>query len=94
MKMRSSSIILLLFLLVAFTYHNVLGENQLTEQQALNILMAQIQKDKLYDGWTTLSCLQFLTEEETAVGQWPRSAAHQPGSNGRECATHPTHWAL
>ena len=63
MKMRLSSIILLLSLLVIFTYRNVLAESQLTEQQALNSLMAQIQKNKLYDSWTTLSCLQFLTEE-------------------------------
>lgn len=27
--------------------------------------MAQIQKDKLYDSWTTLSCLLFFTEEKT-----------------------------
>jgi hypothetical protein len=65
MKMRLLSIILLFALLVVFPYQNVLGENQLTEQQALNILIAQIQKDKLYESWTTLSCLDFLTEEKT-----------------------------
>ena len=66
MKMRLSSIILLLSLLVVFTYQNVLGENQLTERQALDILAAQIQKDKLYDSWApNLSCLLFFTEERT-----------------------------
>lgn len=61
MKMRLSSIILLLSLLVVLTYRNVLGENQLTERQALDILAAQIQKDKLYDSWApNLSCFLFL----------------------------------
>ena len=64
-KKRLSSIILLLSLLVVFACQNVFGENQLTEQQARDILVAQIQKDKLYDSWTTLSCLFFLTEEKT-----------------------------
>ena len=34
--------------------------------QALNILTAQIRKDKLYDSWApNLLCLLFFTEEET-----------------------------
>jgi hypothetical protein len=57
--------ILLLSLLVVFPCQNVLGESQLTEQQAIDILITAIQKDKLYDSWTTLSCLQFFTEEKT-----------------------------
>ena len=66
MKMRLFSIILLFALLVVFPYQNVLGETQLTEQQALDILAAQIQKDKLYDSWApNLSCLLFFTEEKT-----------------------------
>jgi len=49
MRMGLSSLILFLSLLVAFPYSNVFAGNQLTEQQALDILVAQIQKDKLYD---------------------------------------------
>lgn len=65
MKIRLSSIVILLSLLVLSPYQNALGQNQLTEQEALNTLITQIQKDKLYDSWTTLSCLQFFTEEKT-----------------------------
>ena len=65
MRMCLSSLILFLSLFVAIPFSNVLAGNQLTEQQALDILVAQIQKDKLYDSWTTLSCLFFLTEEKT-----------------------------
>lgn len=60
-----SSLILFLSLLTVFPCSNVLAGKQLTERQALDILVAQIQKDKLYDSWTTLSCLLFLTEEKT-----------------------------
>jgi len=56
---------LFLSLLITFPCSNVLAGKQLTEQQALDILTAQIQKDKLYDSWTTLSCLLFSTEEKT-----------------------------
>ena len=61
-KIRLLGLIFFLSLLIVFP---VLAEKQLTEQQALDILAAQIQKDKLYDSWTTLSCLLFLTEEKT-----------------------------
>lgn len=65
MRIRLSSLILFLSLIVVFPYSNVLAGNQLTEQQALDILVSQIQRDKLYDSWTTLSCLSFMTEEKT-----------------------------
>ncbi len=29
------------------------------------ILMSKVQKDKLYDSWTTMSCLSFLVERKT-----------------------------
>ncbi|KAF0145872.1 MAG: hypothetical protein FD156_550 [Nitrospirae bacterium] len=38
--------------------------NQLIEEQALNILQLRIQKDKLYNSWTTMSCLSFIIEEK------------------------------
>ena len=62
--MKISLLIPILFLSLLITFP-VLAEKQLTEQQALDILAAQIQKDKLYDSWTTLSCLLFLIEEKT-----------------------------
>jgi hypothetical protein len=65
MKISLSSLKLFLSVLVLFQCSNVLAGNQLTEQQALDILVAQIQKDKLYDSWTTLACLIFSTEEKT-----------------------------
>jgi hypothetical protein len=65
MKIRFSRFFAFLSLLFVFSYSNVLAGNQLTEQQAQDILMERIQKDKPYSSWTTLSCLQFLLEEKT-----------------------------
>ena len=48
-------------------FPTVLADNRLTEQQVLDIVMAMVQKDKLYDSWTTASCLSFLVEEKTKV---------------------------
>ena len=62
MKISLFSLIFFLSLLIVFP---VLAEKRLTEQQAQDILAAQIQKDKLYDSWTALSCLFFLAEEKT-----------------------------
>jgi len=67
MKISLLNLILFLSLLTVFPCSNVLAAEQLNEQQALTILVAQIQKDKLYDSWTTLSCLSFLSEEKTRV---------------------------
>jgi hypothetical protein len=44
---------------------DVEAKTPLTEKQALNHLISCIQKDKLYDSWTTLSCLSILVEEKT-----------------------------
>jgi hypothetical protein len=57
--------LVLLSLLIMFPCHDVLAGKQLTELQALDILTAQIRKDKLYAGWTSLSCLSFMTEVKT-----------------------------
>ena len=65
MRKCLSGLMLFISLIVGFPYLNVLASNQLTYQQALDILIVQIQEDKLYDSWTTLSCLSFLTEETT-----------------------------
>jgi hypothetical protein len=65
MKISSSRFIALLSLLFVFSYSNVFAGRYLTEQQAQDILMGRVQKDKLYNSWTTLSCLQFLIEEKT-----------------------------
>jgi hypothetical protein len=37
----------------------------ITEEQAIEILSTQIGKDKVYDSWTTLACLSFMTERAT-----------------------------
>jgi hypothetical protein len=65
MKMLLSILAVSLFLLVVLPCSTVLADNRLTEQQALDVLMAKVQKDKLYDSWTTISCLSFLVEEKT-----------------------------
>jgi len=41
------------------------AKNLLDEENALKALVSQIQKDKLYDSWTNLACLTFITEENT-----------------------------
>jgi hypothetical protein len=65
MKIRLLFLMVFFSILIIFPYSNVLAEKQLTEKQSLDILTAQIQKDKLYDSWITLSCLQFFTDEST-----------------------------
>ena len=65
--MKTSVFSLGLFLLLAVMVpgSNVEAKTPLTEKQALNHLISRIQKDKLYDSWTTLSCLSILVEEKT-----------------------------
>ena len=41
------------------------SETPMTEKQALDRPISQIQKDKLYDSWTTLSCLSIFIEDKT-----------------------------
>jgi hypothetical protein len=65
MKMLLPILAVSLFLLVVLPCSTVLADNRLTEQQALDVLMAKVHKDKLYDSWTTISCLSFLVEEKT-----------------------------
>ncbi len=43
----------------------VYAQKPLTEDEALNILISRVKKDKLYDSWTSLSCLSFLVEAKT-----------------------------
>lgn len=37
----------------------------LDERGALDVLVSQIRKDRLYDSWTSLACLFFMTEART-----------------------------
>jgi hypothetical protein len=67
MKMRLLILVAFISILALFPSSNTFAENRLTEQQALDVLMAKVQKDKLYDSWTTISCLSFLVEEKTKV---------------------------
>ncbi len=55
------AVFVLSFILPAVSLH---AATTLTDRQALDILIKQITKDKLYDEWTTLSCLSFRIEEE------------------------------
>jgi hypothetical protein len=62
--MRTRLLILLsvLFLLGVSLGSDAFALNRLSEQQALDIVMARVQKDKLYDRSTSVSCLHFLVE--------------------------------
>jgi len=51
--------------LVLFGTAPVNAKNPLNEEQALNVLVTRVQKDKLYNSWITLACLSFITEEYT-----------------------------
>jgi hypothetical protein len=59
-----ASIAALPFILFAFTLFapNMEAKAPLTEKQALDLLTSRIQKDKLYDSWTTLSCLSIFID--------------------------------
>ncbi len=90
MKIRPLIAVLLLCLLVIYPHQKVLGENQLTEDQALTVLITQIKKDKLYDSWTTMSCLQFFTEEKTK--QYFDFAIHE--KHDGKCPGDPDTWPI
>lgn len=65
-NMRNSDFILGFFLLVAlFVALPASASNPIDEEHALKVLVAQIQKDKLYERWTSLACLSFVTEKKT-----------------------------
>jgi hypothetical protein len=81
MKRAFSNLILLMPLLIFFPCVNTLAGNQLSERQALDILIGQIKKDKLYDGRSTISCLLFITEEITE--NYFTFAVHE--KHGGEC---------
>jgi hypothetical protein len=90
MRKGLSGLILFLYLLIIFPYSNALAGNQLTEQQALDVLVSQIQKDKLYDSWTTLSCLSFLNDEKTK--DYFGFAIHE--KHGGKCPGDPNTWPI
>jgi len=90
MRMDLPGPILFLSVLIVFPHSNLLAESQLTEQQTLDILVAQIQKDKLYDSWTTLSCLSFFTEEKTT--DYFDIAIHE--KHGGMCPGDPNTWPI
>ena len=85
MKNHISILILMLFLFLFCSHSNVFAKKQLAEQEALDILAAQIQKDKLYESWTTLSCLDFMTEEKTEdyfdFGVYEKHDGEMPGGS-------------
>lgn len=62
MPRRFMTLFAIIFL---FACPHAFAAGSLSEAQALDLLVATIKKDKLYDSWTTLSCLQFFTEERT-----------------------------
>lgn len=65
-NMRNSAFILGFFLLIAlFVALPASASNPLDDEDALDLLIAQIQKDKLYESRTRLTCLSFVTEEKT-----------------------------
>jgi hypothetical protein len=65
MKVRPSRIIVVFILLVVLPCSNALAGNRLTEEQALDVLMTRVQKDKLYDSRFATNCLSFLVEGKT-----------------------------
>lgn len=65
MKQRYLYLVFLCCVFIILFCPNAFTKEKLTEKQALNVLVLKIEKDQLYSGWTSLSCLSFLTEEKT-----------------------------
>jgi hypothetical protein len=65
MKMRLLKIGLLALLLACLIASPAGAKSPLNEEQAFDTLARQIQKGKLYDSWTSMSCLSFIIEETT-----------------------------
>jgi hypothetical protein len=65
--LRKVSVIpfILLVLALPLSISSAAAKGRLTEEQAVKILSTQIRKDKVYDRWTTLACLSFMTEGAT-----------------------------
>lgn len=64
MNRPSRGFTLLSFFFVAALDCQALAKEKLNEKQALDMLVKKIQEDKLYDSWTTMACLSFVTEED------------------------------
>jgi hypothetical protein len=58
-------LVTIILLVAVSSSYSVYAETLLTKAQALNILVSRIKQDKLYDSWTTLSCLSFPIEQKT-----------------------------
>lgn len=65
MKIRQFRVGLLVLLLVLIIVNPANAKNPLDEKHALDVLVQQIKKDKLYENWTRLACLSFVTEGNT-----------------------------
>ncbi|MBI5656734.1 MAG: hypothetical protein HZC44_07920 [Geobacter sp.] len=66
--MKQMRLISSLFLIIAFFLPiPANAKNLLDEEHALDVMVSQIQKDKLYDSWTSTDCLSFITEEKTKI---------------------------
>jgi hypothetical protein len=62
MTKASNAIPLIAFFAFALFAPTIDAKAPLTEKQALDLLISRIQKDKLYDNWTTLSCLSIFID--------------------------------
>jgi hypothetical protein len=65
MRMISFHIAFLVLFLALLTATTAGAGMLLDERGALDVLVSQIRKDRLYDSWTSLSCLFFMTEAKT-----------------------------
>lgn len=55
---------LLLFIIALLPASPSSAKNPLDEAKAFDVLVSRIQKDRLYDRWTSLACLSFVKEGE------------------------------
>jgi hypothetical protein len=65
MRLGAFNLCILFLSMALFVAIPANAKNPLDENHALDVLVSQIQKDKLYDSWTNLSCLVFFTEKKT-----------------------------
>ena len=81
---------LFFLLLVLLIVSPASAKNPLDEEHALDALVSRIQKDKLYDSWTSVACLSFFTDEKTK--NYFDFAIHE--KHGGECPGDPITWPV
>jgi len=63
MNVLAKSLLLCFSAMLLCSVFTANAESMLSEEQSLNVLLTNIKKDKLYENWTTMECLSFVSED-------------------------------